>query len=256
MHFKALDGDAFAERIFTPELPTAGPRIRAKRRAAAWRQQISRAAAYALDRAQTAQARADVIAAYEALERTPDFAKVRAGSDFAPPRHRPFNAREASEIMKAARAIERGTYATRERGAHGGVIGRSALRVLEALLFVVWPGARKGMFPSLARIAALAQVSVRTVQTALVVLRLLGFITVRRRTKRVATPLGTIIAQDTNAYAVHPPTGLGAVGADLFGRMPDGNPCQAKGNRFNNKTENRNDKEKGQHRDVTIKTEF
>ena len=104
----------------------------------------------------------------------------------------------------------------RKAGPHGGVIGRSAIRLLETLLFIVWPGARICISPSLARLATLSRMSTRSVCTALRVLSFLYFITVRRRVKAVQTPVGTIMAQDSNAYEVHEPGGLGLLGRAVY----------------------------------------
>jgi hypothetical protein len=213
----------------------AGPAIRATRKAAAWRAQISRAYAYQMERSRSQRERDALERDYaQAMEGVPDFARIHKGSEFTPPPVKPFDPREAQEIMKQARAIERGTYQGREKGAHGGVIGKSALRVLETLLFVLWPLCRRGMFPSLEHIAAKAQLSVRTVQTSLAVLKLLGFVTIFRRMKRVATALGQMMQQDSNAYLLHVAKGLGAIGSALFGGLfPDGKNFHAKESVFN-----------------------
>lgn len=201
---------------------TTGTEIRATRQAAAWRAQIARAYAYQLSRAATEGQREALERSYqETLEAGPDFARIHKDSAFATPPVKPYNAREAQEIMRQARAIERGTYATREKGQHGGVIGKSALRVLEVMLFVLWPICRRGMFPSVAHIADKAQLSPRTVHTALSVLKLMGFVTAIRRMKRVASALGQRQEQDTNAYTLHLPKGWGAIGAALFGFVRD-----------------------------------
>jgi hypothetical protein len=51
-----------------------------------------------------------------------------------------------------------------------------------------------------------------TVIKAIARLVLMGFLTVYRRCKRIRTPLGIRVVQDSNAYEYHPPTGLGALG--------------------------------------------
>lgn len=214
---------------------SGAPPIRATRKAGAWRAQISRAYAYQMERARSQTARDALERDYaRAMEDMPDFARIHKGSDFTPPPVKPFDAREAHEIMKQARTIERGTYERRKKGAHGGVIGKSALRVLETMLFVIWPMCRRGMFPSLRYIATKAQVSVRTVQNSLAVLKLMGFVTVFRRMKRVATALGQRLQQDSNAYLLHAAKGLGAIGNALFGGFfPGGKNFHAKESVFN-----------------------
>jgi hypothetical protein len=213
-----------------PESGTGGGNVRQRERAAAWRQQIARAYAYQLGRARSDAERQHLDEAYQAaLEARPDFARVHRGSGFALPSCGAYDRNEAHRIMSQARAIERGTYQHRAKGEHGGVIGRSALKLLEVFLFVIWPIARKGIFPSLAHLAAKAHLSVRTVQTCLAVLKLLGFLTITRRMKRVQTALGVQQMQDTNAYILHLPKGLGAIGAALFGGFfSDGKNFQAK----------------------------
>lgn len=216
--------------IPSSESATESNAIRATKRTASWCQQIARAYAYQVQRVRNAREREQLDAAYEkAMTDRPDFARVHGGSEFIEAPHCPFDGRLARQIMEQARAIERGTYAKRDKGAHGGVIGKSALLVLEKFLFVIWPAARKGITPCLAAIAERAQLSVRTVQTCLAVLKLLGFLTIIRRVKRVQTALGIMQQQDTNAYALHLPKGLGAIGAGLFaGVLPDGKNFQAK----------------------------
>ena len=209
------------------------PRIKQESRAAGWRQQLARAFAYQFARARTDTDRERLERLYEANHDQPDFARIHRGSDFVDPPRRPFSANEAREIMRQARSIERGTYASREKGQHGGAIGKSALRVLEVLLFVIWPTARRGIYPSLAHLAAKCELSVRTLQTSLAVLKLMGFLDILRRMRRVQTALGVMVQQDTNAYTLRLPTGLGAVGAALFGKWPDSKNLQAKETVFN-----------------------
>ena len=113
--------------------------------------------------------------------------------------------------MFMADTIERKSYAVREKGKHGGTLGRSALTVLRVLLFVVQK--REGcLYPSLETIAKLARMSKPTVIKAITTLVLMGFLTVYRRCKRIMTPLGIRVCQDSNCYEYHPPTGLGALG--------------------------------------------
>lgn len=215
---------------------TSSPRAaRSAGRTAAWRQQISRAYSYQAQRVRSETERQALEAAYtQAMQERPDFARIHHGSAFTEAPRKPYDAREAQEIMKQARLIERGSYASREKGQHGGAIGKSALRLLEVFLFVIWPTCRRGVFPSLAHIAEKAQLSVRTVQTCIAVLKILGFLTVTRRMKRVQTALGIMCQQDTNAYLLHLAKGFGAIGAALFSSVfPDGKNFQAKENPFN-----------------------
>lgn len=189
---------------------------RSRDRAAAWRNDLARAVGYYFERATTPEQRIELEGAYaEALAAGPDFARYHRGSEFRnPPRictDRNFLAR----LMFMADVIERKTWATREKGKHGGALGRSALTVFRVLLFVV--SKREGcLYPTLETLARLARMSKPTVVAAIKRLVLLGFLTVYRRCKRIRTPLGIRVVQDSNAYEYHPPTGLGALGWSIW----------------------------------------
>ena len=47
-------------------------------------------------------------------------------------------------------------------------------------------------------------------------LALYGFVIIHRRIKRVRTALGFKVVQDTNAYAIQEPQGLGAIALRMF----------------------------------------
>jgi hypothetical protein len=47
-------------------------------------------------------------------------------------------------------------------------------------------------------------------------LSLYGFVIVHRRIKRIRTPLGFKVVQDTNAYTIQEPEGLGAMAVRMF----------------------------------------
>jgi hypothetical protein len=189
-------------------------RARCRDRAAKWQSDMNRAATQLM-----AACPDDAGAIAAAVEREivagPDFTRCRRGSDFrAPPKvntDRNFVAR----LMFMARMIERKSWARKDKWKHGGLLGRSALGLLEIMLYVV--NKRAGyLSPSYDTLARLACMSRRAVVTAMGVLETMGFVTVHRRIKWVRTPFGVKVVQDTNAYEYHLPKGLGALAWPLF----------------------------------------
>jgi hypothetical protein len=188
---------------------------RCRDRAAQWQSDMYRAATQLMA---SHPDEADAIG--EQVEREiaagPDFARCHRKSDFmAAPKvntDRNFVAR----LMFMADMIERKSYAVRAKGKHGGTLGRSALRLLRVLLYVV--NKRDGhLSPSYDTLAKLAQMSRRAVIAAMRVLVTFRFVTIHRRIKRVHTPFGVKVVQATNAYTYHPPTALGAWAWSIFG---------------------------------------
>jgi hypothetical protein len=117
--------------------------------------------------------------------------------------------------MFVADTIERKSWAIRQKGKHGGALGRSALTVLRVLLFVV--SKREGcLYPSLETLARLARMAKQTVVNAIRTLVTMGFLTVHRRIKRIRTPFGIKIVQDSNAYVYDLPGGLGALAWSIW----------------------------------------
>ena len=53
------------------------------------------------------------------------------------------------------------------------------------------------------------------------VLTLYGLVIVHRRIKRIRTALGFKVVQDTNAYTIQEPKGLGALAASIFKRASE-----------------------------------
>lgn len=210
-----MDAAAFhAALAATPDrFPAAGPPpIRATRKAADWTaatyrayDNVSRRMRSPLD-----QAKLD-----ELLEQTladgPDFAKVRRNAVFAQVAVVAYSRETAAEIMRQAREIERASYANRDKGKHGGALGRMALQLLEWFVFSLWPRARHGMSPSLAHIAEGARMSRASVVEALKRLERFGFLTIQRRRRQVPGLLGVKVVQDTNAYTLSLAQGLGAL---------------------------------------------
>lgn len=70
--------------------------------------------------------------------------------------------------------------------------------------------------PSLDGIARLACVCKQTVVNCLKLLEFYGFVMVHRRIKKIRTALGFKVVQDTNAYTIQEPRGLGALAARTF----------------------------------------
>jgi hypothetical protein len=172
---------------------------------------MAKAAGYFYQRASTPEQRAQVDVAYqEALAAGPDFTRYHRGSEFRHPPRVNTDRNFIARIMFMADVIERKSWAVKQKGKHGGALGRSALMVLRVMLFVV---SKKdgGLYPSLETIAKLARMSKPTVIKAIATLVLMGFLTVYRRIKRITTPLGLRVVQDSNAYTYDMPGGLGAL---------------------------------------------
>ena len=83
------------------------------------------------------------------------------------------------------------------------------------------------MWPSLDGIKRLACVCKQTVVNCLKVLTLYGLVIVHRRIKRIRTALGFKVVQDTNAYTLQEPKGLGALAANIFKRASESKKCSA-----------------------------
>lgn len=112
--------------------------------------------------------------------------------------------------------IEQRSWNCRAKGKHGGSIGAVGLEVLRTLLFVIKKIDGR-LYPSLEAMAKLSRKSKQAVVTAIKVLERMGFITVHRRVKRIQTPYGVRVVQDSNAYEFHlPGGGLGALAMAVF----------------------------------------
>jgi hypothetical protein len=206
---------AGGEQENTQTVKPAARHIRDHDRATEWQRCTSRAAA-------------DSMAAYpndaEAIEKElerelstgPAFSRVRRRSYFGAPPKVNTDKNFVARLMFMARMIERKSWARKAKGKHGGTLGKTALRLLEIMLFVV--NKRGGyLAPSYDTLAKLACMSRRAIVTAMGVLATMGFVTIHRRTKRVQTPFGPKFVQDCNAYEYHLPTkGLGAWARAIF----------------------------------------
>ena len=189
--------------------------IRCRDRHAQWKKQIYDAANRLMANAPD---QADAIIDYTEREvaKGPDFARYHRGSEFREAPLVNLDRNDAARIMFVADLIERKTWANREKGAHGGQLGRAAIKLLRVLLFVA-KKSKGRLFPSYDHLARLCLMSRNTVIKAMQKLVLFGFVTRHRRIKRVQTPLGMRVVQDSNAYEYHlPQKGLGALAYAIF----------------------------------------
>lgn len=204
-----------------PEAATPSPvkSPRSRNRAAAWESDLSRTAAYLMGQCRTEEERAFVERLYEeAADEGPDFTHYRSKSAFMNAPKLGIDRNAYARILNALEMIERGVYRQcRDKGKQG--IPRTAARVLKTLLGLALKYGE--VRPSLEGIGKLACVCKQTVVNCLKVLQLYGFVTVHRRIKRIRTALGFKTVQDTNAYTIQEPQGLGALAARLFGKPPE-----------------------------------
>lgn len=118
-------------------------------------------------------------------------------------RFAPMPKKEAARRWYAARRFDRQTHTA---GKHGGVIGRTALAVLYALLFDCLDFDSGKLDPSYQYLADKAGVCRRAVADALRRLRDLGLLHWQRRCREDTDELGRFrLRQETNAYAVLSP---------------------------------------------------
>jgi hypothetical protein len=116
----------------------------------------------------------------------------------------PLPKKEAARRWHKARRFDRQTHS---RGKHGGAIGQTGLAVLYALLFDFLDYTTGRLDPSYAAIAAKAGVCRRTAVKAVRRLKDLGLLYWQRRCREEKDEAGRFrLAQETNAYAVLPPS--------------------------------------------------
>ena len=119
-------------------------------------------------------------------------------------RFAPLPKKQAARIWHKARRFDR---QTRQRGKHGGAIGRTALNVLYALLFEFLNYRTGRCDPSYDGLARRAGVCRRAVASALQRLKALGVLNWLRRASEVRDAAGRFrLVQETNAYAILPPS--------------------------------------------------
>ena len=111
--------------------------------------------------------------------------------------------REAVKLWHRARDFDRQTH---QPGHHGGSVGPSALQVLHTLIFDFLNYTSGRLDPSYAAIARKANVCERTVATALQKLKALGILNWVRRCAESWKDGRYTLEQETNAYAVLPPS--------------------------------------------------
>lgn len=163
------------------------------------------------------QAEAEKIAAVLACRGA---GKFRRGSGFKNPPKNNLDRNFVARVWFVAKMIEQKSWNCRAKGKHGGSVGAVGLEVLRTLLFVIKKIDGR-LYPSLEAIAKLSRKSKQAVVKAIKVLELMGFITVHRRVKRIQTPYGVRVVQDSNAYEFHlPATGIGALAMAVFCPRP------------------------------------
>jgi hypothetical protein len=118
----------------------------------------------------------------------------------------PLKKAKAAQLYRKARAHDRRTH-ERGSGKHGGALGRTALNVLQTLLFDFQNYTTGRLDPSIDAIALKAGCGATAVKNALKKLKSLGFLTWLRRAKEARDENGGyILQQETNAYAILPET--------------------------------------------------
>lgn len=208
---------ACADSKPSPTAKVTSPRSR--NRAGAWERDINQSYAYFAQQNLRPEEREQLDQLYEAaLTEGPDFTHYRSRSAFAEAQQLGIDRNAYARILQALELIERGTYRhSRKKGKQG--IPRTVGRVLKALLGLALKYGR--VFPSYDGIARLACVCRKTAIGCVKLLQLYGFITVTRRAKRIRTVFGLKTVQDTNAYTISEPTGLGAIALSLFGKSSE-----------------------------------
>lgn len=128
---------------------------------------------------------------------------VHRGSVLGSVKFTQISRKDAAQLWHRARQWDQ---ETREKGSHGGIIGRTAMTVLYTLIydFLNWRTGR--LDPKIETIARKSGVSPRAVSTALAKLKALGLINWKRRCETAVTEAGAfILRQRSNAYAILSP---------------------------------------------------
>jgi hypothetical protein len=115
----------------------------------------------------------------------------------------PLPKKSATKLWHRARDFDR---KTKQKDHHGGAVGHAALQVLHALIFDFLNYASGQLDPSHAAIARKANVCERTVRNALRRLKELGILNWIRRCAETWQDGRFVLEQETNAYAVLPPS--------------------------------------------------
>lgn len=128
---------------------------------------------------------------------------VWSDSTTKPIKFQPLAKKAATRLWHRARDFDR---KTRRKDHHGGAVGHSALQVLHALIFDFLNYRSGQLDPSYAAIARKANVCERTVANALQRLKALGILNWVRRCAEKWIDGRFVLEQETNAYAVLPPS--------------------------------------------------
>jgi hypothetical protein len=225
------------EGLGQPPCPSPVKSARSRNRAAWWRQDLDRTAVYLMGQARTEDERAFVEQLYdEALKEGPDFINYRAKSAFEAAPRLGIDRNAYARILNALDMIERGTYRNcREKYKQG--IPRTVAKVLKSLLNLALHYGE--VRPSYEGIARLACVCKQTVANCLKLLEFYGFLIIHRRIKRIRTALGFKVVQDTNAYTIQEPKGLGAMAANVFRRASESRKWSASSSEIHSRKEPR-----------------
>jgi hypothetical protein len=129
---------------------------------------------------------------------------VWSGSTRLEVRFHPVSKKAAAQIWHRARDFDR---QTRRENCHGGAVGHAALQVLHTLIFDFLNFRTGRLDPSYAAIARKSNLYQRAVATALQRLKSLGILNwLRRRAESRKEDGRYVLEQETNAYAVLPPS--------------------------------------------------
>jgi hypothetical protein len=129
---------------------------------------------------------------------------VWTGSTTKEIKFRSLSKKAATRLWHRARDFDR---QSRRQGCHGGALGHAALQVLHTLIFDFLNYGTGRLDPSHAAIARKANVCERTVRNALNRLRDLGILAWIRRCTEGWRAGRFVREQETNAYALQPPSG-------------------------------------------------
>ena len=128
---------------------------------------------------------------------------VWSGSTQKEVRFEPTPKKAAIRLYERARDFDR---QTNRKGCHGGAVGPTALLVLHAMIFDFLNYQSGRLDPSYAAIARQANVCERAVASALKRLKDLGILNWVRRCNATMRDGRYVLAQQTNAYALLPPS--------------------------------------------------
>jgi hypothetical protein len=130
------------------------------------------------------------------------------GSQFGPPERRKLDRNMRVRLLYLSIALDR---RTRQKGQHGGILKRTGIEVLRALLFRFLSIQTGACFPSHQQIAQAAGCCIETVRKAIRALEAAGIVqTIRRKivatfTSRQHRARYDVAVQDSNAYLFNVP---------------------------------------------------